>query len=98
MVRVPPDIAIEVISAARRDERRDREEKLGEYAAFGVAWYWVIDPERRSVEIHALGKEGSYTLALTGRAGVVTEVPGCPGLVLDIDALWSKADALSDES
>jgi Uma2 family endonuclease len=98
VVRVPPDVAIEVISQSRRDERRDREEKLGEYAAFGIRWYWIIDPERRSVEIHTLGEDGSYTLAIERHTGRIEEVPGCPGLVLDLDVLWSKADVLSDEA
>jgi Uma2 family endonuclease len=93
---MPPDIAIEVVSPSRRDERRDREEKLGEYAAFGIRWYWIVDPERRTVEIHALDG-GSYVLAVEGSAGVIESVPGCPGLLLDLDVLWSKADALADE-
>ena len=97
VVRVAPDIAIEVVSPSRRDERRDREEKLAEYAAFGIRWYWIVDPERRSIEIHALDDDGAYALAVERAAGVIDEVPGCPGLTVDVDALWSKADALADE-
>jgi len=96
VVRIPPDIAIEVVSPGARDERRDREEKLGEYAAFGIRWYWIVDPERRSLEIHALAEGGRYTLVVEGSTGTL-EVPGCAGLVLDLDVLWSKADALGDE-
>ena len=97
VVRLPPDIAIEVVSPSRRDEQRDREEKLAEYAAFGVRWYWIVDPERRSVEIHALGDDGTYTLAVERARGVLEQIPGCPGLELDVDTLWSKADALAEE-
>jgi len=98
LVRTPPDVAIEVVSTSRRDERRDREEKLAEYESFGVRWYWIVDPQRRSVQIHPLAEDGRYRLALECSSGSIAEVPGCSGLSLDVDALWSKADALGVEA
>jgi Uma2 family endonuclease len=85
-----------VVSPSRRDARRDREEKLAEYAAFGIRWYWIVDPERRSVEIHALGDRGSYELARAASTGTLADIPGCPGLVVDLDVLWSKSEALAE--
>lgn len=94
LVRVPPDLAIEVISPKPRDTRRDRVEKVADYAAFGIRWYWIVDPELHSVEILELGADGRYVHALGASAGVISPVPGCPGLSLDLDELWSAIDRL----
>jgi Uma2 family endonuclease len=96
LVRIPPDIAVEVVSASPDDVRRDRVEKLAEYAAFGIHWYWIVDPERRTLEIRELTANGEYTLAAELTAGAAVDVPGCPGLALPMNALWSKLAELGD--
>jgi Uma2 family endonuclease len=96
LVRIPPDIAVEVISASPDDVRRDRVEKLEEYAAFGVRWYWLVDPDRRMIEIRELTSSGHYRVAAELNAGSAVDVPGCPALVLPIEALWSKLDELGE--
>jgi Uma2 family endonuclease len=92
LIRVPPDIAVEVVSPAPRDGRRDRIEKMREYAEFGVRWYWIVDPQIRSLEIYELGADGRYVYAQGVTEGVIDKVPGCEGLTVDVDAMWRELE------
>ncbi len=94
LVDLPPDVLLEVVSPRPRDALRDRVEKLAEYAAFGVRWYWVVDPQLRSFEVFELGADGRYAHAVGTTSGRVDAVPGCPDLAVDLDALWAAADTL----
>jgi len=94
LVRVPPDIVIEIVSPKPRDGRRDRVEKTADYAAFGVAWYWLLDPQLRSLEILQLDPQGRYLHVLGASTGTLRSIPGCEGLTLDLDALWAAIDDL----
>ena len=95
-VRHPPDLAVEVVSARARDERRDRVEKPDEYARFGIRHYWLIDPETRILEIYELDAAGRYARMTAAAEGHVT-LEAFAGLVLDLDALWAETERLADE-
>jgi Uma2 family endonuclease len=91
LITVAPYLVVEVTSPRPRDTRRDRVDKLGDYARAGVRYYWILDPQLRSLEVFELGRGGRYTVALTASAGR-KRAPGCPGLVADLDALWQEVD------
>jgi Uma2 family endonuclease len=95
-VTIPPDVAVEVVSSPA-DQRRDRIAKLSDYAGFGVRFYWMLDPLARTFEILELGSDGRYVHVLGATQGQLREVPGCPGLSLDLDDLWREIDRLGPE-
>ncbi len=92
----PPDIAVEVVSSTPRDERRDRIEKMAEYASFGIRYYWILDPRLQSLEVWEL-TDGRYARAAYATEGTMTNVPGCEGFSIDLDALWRKLSELAPE-
>jgi Uma2 family endonuclease len=92
VVDVAPDIMVEVVSPGRGDQRRDRIDKLTEHERFGVRFYWLVDPDLRSFEVLELGSEGRYVHALTATSGRLDSIPGCAGLVIDLDAVWLELD------
>lgn len=47
-----PELAVEVLSPGKENERRDRETKLKRYSRRGVIEYWIVDRRRRQVEIY----------------------------------------------
>jgi Uma2 family endonuclease len=91
---VPPDIAVEIVSPVARDQRRARIEKVADYAAFGVRWYWLVDPALRSFEILELGADGRYAHAVAATEQRLDLVPGCDGLAIDVPAPWAEIERL----
>ncbi len=92
VITSPPDIAVEIVSSSPRDGQRDRVDKVKDYAAFDVRYYWIVDPQLRSLEILELGPHGRYNRVLEASTGVLDRIPGCDGLTLDLDGLWSEVD------
>lgn len=95
-INAPPDIVIEVVTPSPRDERRDRVEKMADYARFGVRYYWLVDPALGSFEIFVLTPAATYEKRIGVTGGSIGDVPGCPELLLDVDGLWQELSRLPD--
>ncbi len=47
-----PELVIEVLSAGKENERRDRELKLKLYSSRGVLEYWIVDWKNKLIEVY----------------------------------------------
>jgi Uma2 family endonuclease len=86
-----PTIAVEFISASRRDRRRDYVEKRAEYLAAGVREYWIVDRFRRCVTV--CRAEGADLVVPEGESYTC---PLLPGFVLPVAPLLAAADQWGD--
>ncbi|MBE9035111.1 Uma2 family endonuclease [aff. Roholtiella sp. LEGE 12411] len=59
----PPALVIEVVSPGKANENRDYRYKRSEYAARGIAEYWIVDPQRNRITVLTL-VDGFYEEAV----------------------------------
>jgi len=85
-IRGVPDLLVEVISEGTW--RRDRVDKKALYEQFGVAEYWIIDPDSRLIEVFALAK-GTYQLHARGVGAEKVGSKLLAGLKVSFDQLES---------
>ena len=86
-LRVPPDLAVEVLSPGT--EGADRGRKLRLLSRFGVKEYWLIDPAEQTLELHRL--EGSaYVLETLAPGNDMVTSPALPGLAFDIARIFAR--------
>ncbi len=89
-----PSIAVEFVSASKKDRRRNYVEKKEEYMALGLGEYWIIDRFRRTLTVdrnlgteyeeEVITEKGTYKPALL------------PGFKLPLKKLLAIADAWSE--
>jgi Uma2 family endonuclease len=81
---IPPDLAIEVVSASDlKDGTRRIEDKLAAYMGAGVPLVWYVYPERQEVEVHRPGQSG-ITVGVDGTLDGGDVLPGLTISVRDI--------------
>jgi len=83
----PPDLMVEVISP--HNSRRDRVDKLNLYAQYGVAEYWIIDPQERQFEF-LVNRGGRFEVQPQQDNRYAS--PVCPELVIDLAESWRSVE------
>ncbi len=81
-----PTLLVEVLSPS--SSVADRRVKLALYARYGVPFYWIVDPETRTLEAYAR-EEPDYRLAMRASGGDPCGPPPFPDLGLVVDTLWA---------
>ncbi len=81
-----PTLAVEILSPTTA--QIDRTTKMQLYARYGVPWYWIVDPDSRTVEVYALG-EGGYALSTRVAGDEQLSAEPLTDLVIPPTSLWA---------
>jgi Uma2 family endonuclease len=85
------DLAIEVVSDDPEDRQRDLETKREEYAAAGIAEYWIVDPREHQILVLTLDGETYRVHGEFGRGATATSRL-LPGFSVSVDAVVAAGD------
>lgn len=88
-IETPPDWVCEVLSPTTA--RIDRTDKLAIYAAFGVGYCWLVDPDAHTLEVFEL-HEGRWLLHSTYKDRDAVAAPPFEVHTFTIDVLWPDAE------
>jgi Uma2 family endonuclease len=83
-------IAVEFVSAGRRNRRRDYDEKRQENGESGIKEYWIFDRFRRTLTI--VTYTGSQETEVVVPETSTHESPLLPGFVIPLDRILQSAD------
>jgi hypothetical protein len=91
MMKFPaPDLAVEILSESTA--ARDRGVKFEDYAAHGVAEYWILDAEQQGIEQY-VARNVEFELTLKSASGEIAS-PTIAGLRLPIRAFFDREENL----
>lgn len=81
----PPTLVVEILSSATTLIDRGTKRQL--YARHGVPYYWIVDPEARTIEAYTLA-EGSYQLSARAAGREAISLPPFPDLTFVPASIW----------
>jgi Uma2 family endonuclease len=87
----PPALVVEVVSPGKENEERDYRYKRSEYAARGIAEYWIIDPDRLQIGILTLVAGLYEELILKGSDRICSVI--LPDLELTVDRVFQASQS-----
>jgi Uma2 family endonuclease len=87
LIEGAPNLLVEISSPSSRATDRTRKARL--YARQGVSEYWWVDPEARSIWVHAAPDERSYRTIR--EETVVAQSATIPGLAVTLADLFAPA-------
>jgi Uma2 family endonuclease len=82
-----PDFVCEILSES--NAATDQVDKFRVYAASGVPFYWIGDPERKILTVYRLEGTG-YAVALQAKRGEVVNAPPFDALALRVGLLFGE--------
>ena len=85
IIEGPPDLCVEILSPS--SSRIDRKDKFKQYQDGGVAFYWIVDPEARTIEAFEL-KNRKYRPAGSAHGNQTVRLPPFPDLDIPLADLW----------
>jgi len=81
-----PTLAVEVLSPS--SVSTDRRRKMTLYASHDVPWYWIVDPDARTIEAYRLDGTAYRLEATLAGSGPQSLLP-FPDLPIDPAAVWA---------
>jgi len=83
-----PDIVIEILSRGTQNRKRDLSAKRGVYGKYGVAEYWIVDPDNQTILIFRLHEQTLEEVATLTLADELSS-PVLPDLKLKVSAIFN---------
>ena len=85
----PPDLVIEILSPGSENKKIDRVAKRQLYGKHGVREYWLVDPERRGLEVYRL-QSGNLSLVATLADDDELFSPALPGFKCRVTDIFKR--------
>ena len=86
-IEVVPDWVCEVLSPSNKSH--DRKRKLPKYAASGIPWLWLVDPDERMLEVYQLEGDRWTAVDVFEEEDGKIRVKPFDAVELDLQTLWA---------
>lgn len=84
---IPPLLVIEIVSPGKQAKIRDYRIKRSEYAARGIRYYWIFDPQKKAATLLEL-IEGIYETIVYQENGII-HLNNFSNLEINLDKFWN---------